>query len=131
MSSNYARPKWWQLYLTFPLLVVLFILEARLKISQLGHELLQLGILLLVYGLIHFWLKSNAKALSAMNRVRVIRVPIIHAYPLQDNEKRKRPIFQLSNSEIKGTLSDTFETDYIDAEFVSPIDEVAQELKKE
>lgn len=131
MSSNYARPKWWQLYLAFPLLVVLFILETRLRISQSGHQLVQLGILLLVYGLIHLWLKSNAKALSALDRVRVMRVPIIHAYPLLDDEKRKRPIFRLPDSEIKGTLSDTFEADYIDAEFVSPRDEIAQELKKE
>ncbi len=131
MPLSNPRPKWWQLYLTFPLLVVLFILETRLRISQSGHQLVQLGILLLVYGLIHLWLKSNAKALSALDRVRVMRVPIIHAYPLPDDEKRKRPIFRLPDSEIKGTLSDTFEADYIDAEFVSPRDEIAQELKKE
>ena len=130
MSSSNARPKWWQLYLIFPLLVVLFILEARLKISQLGHELLQLGILLFVYGLIHFWLKANAKALSNLDRVQVSKTPIIRVYPFLDLEKEKHPIFQLPDSEIKGILSDTFETDYIDAEFL-PIDETAQELKKE
>jgi len=46
--------------------------------------------------------------------------------PKNDN----RPIFQFRNSEIKGTLSDTFEMDYIDAESF-PVDEVPQELNKE
>jgi len=39
-------------------------------------------------------------------------------------------MFQLLDSEIKGTLSQTFEIDYIDAEFM-PIDQVSQELNKE
>jgi hypothetical protein len=39
-------------------------------------------------------------------------------------------MFLLPRSEIKGILSDTFEMETIDAEFL-PIDEVPQELYKE
>ena len=129
MSSNYARPKWWQVYLTFPLLIALFMLDNRLKLSTRGHEAAQIGILILVYGLIHLWTRANAKALSGMDRAQYRgRVTVIRIQPYQlpatDDENKKRPMFQLPCSEIKGTLSDTFEMDYIDAEFVPPIDEV-------
>ena len=133
MSSQYARPKWWQVYLTLPLLVALFAVDSRLKISTRGHQGVQIGIILLVYGLVHLWLKANAKALSNMDRIqghRTFTVIQIPPYQLDDSNKDKRPIIQLPDSEIKGMLSNTFEMDYIDAEFL-PIDEVSQELDKE
>jgi hypothetical protein len=128
MSANNARPKWWQVYLALPLLIVLFILDAHLKLSEYGHLAAQIGILLLVYGLVHLWLKTNATALSEMDRrqfrgtVTVIRVP---PHQVPDTNNGKRPMFQVPSSEIKGTLSDTFEMETIDAEFIS-MDEAPQ-----
>jgi len=135
MSTNYTRPKWWQLYLIFPLLIALFVVDSRLKLSIRGHQVIQIGVVLLIYGLVHVWLKANARALSAMDRAqfdgRVI-VTRIQPYqlPATDDEYKRRPMFQLPDSEIKGTLSQTFEMGYIDAEFM-PIDQVSQELNKE
>ena len=129
MSTKYARPKWWQVYLTFPLLIALFAVDSRLKLSTRGHQAIQIGIVLLVYGLIHAWLKANAQALSAMDqmqptgKVRVIKIEP-HELPIMDYEYKPRAMLQLLDSEIKGTLSDTFEMDSIDAEFVSSIDDV-------
>ena len=129
MSSNQTRPKWWQLYLIFPLLIALFAVDTQLKLSTRGHQAIQIGAVLLIYGLVHVWLKANARALSAMDqeqfdgRVIVTRIQP-YELPATDDEYKRRPMFQLPDSEIKGTLSQTFEMDYIDAEFVSPIDEV-------
>lgn len=128
---NDIHPKWWQLYLTFPLLIALFLLESRLKISARGHQAVQIGILLLVYGLVHLWLRSNATAISKMDqspyreKITVIQIP---PAPLPDANQEKRPIFQFRDSEIKGVLNDTFEMDYIDAESY-PIDE--EDIDKE
>jgi len=128
MSSQDVRPKWWQVYLTFPLLLALFALDSRLKLSVRGHQAVQIGIILLVYGLVHLWLKANSTALSKMNReqyygrVTVIRIP---PSQLPDADRDKHPILQLPDSEIKGVLSDTFEMDYIDAESF-PVEEVPQ-----
>ncbi|MCE9646175.1 MAG: hypothetical protein K8S20_09270 [Chloroflexi bacterium] len=133
MTTNGARPKWWQVYLTFPLLVGLFMVDTRLKLSSRGHQAVQIGSILLIYGLIRLWLKANATALMSMDQQRfhatvtVIRAPV---YQLSDTKNEKRRIFQFPNSEIKGILSDTFEMDYIDAEYIS-VDEVSQELNKE
>jgi hypothetical protein len=134
MSSQHIRPKWWQVYLTFPLLIMLFLADNRLKLSEHGHQAVQIGIVLLVYGLVHLWLKANATALSRMDQRRLhqtVTVTRVPSYQLPGTNSGKRPMFQLPDSELKGTLSDTFEMDYIDAECVSPIDEPAQELKKE
>lgn len=116
MFSQRARPKWWQVYLTLPLLVALFVLDSRLKISTRGHQAVQIGILLLVYGLIHLWLKANAAALSRMDReqnygrVRVIRIPV--------SNSESSGLLQLPDAEIKGVLNDVFEMDTIDATFI-------------
>jgi hypothetical protein len=133
MSTNNAHPKWWQVYLTFPLLIALFILDSHLKLSQHGHLATQIGILLLIYGLVHLWLKTNATALSELdqrqfhNTFTVIHLP---PYQMSDAKNSKRSIFQLPHSEIKGTLSDTFEMETMDAEFIS-INETLQEITKE
>ena len=133
MSSSNLRPKWWQVYLTLPLLVALFVVDSRLKISVRGHQTVQIGIVLLVYGLIHLWLKANASALSNMDqrqahgRITVFQVSISQ---LPGTDAQRRPMFELPVSEIKGMLSDTFDMDYTDAE-AFPIDEVSQELKEE
>jgi len=137
MSPNHARPprcaQWWQLYLTFPLLIALFAVDTRLKLSTRGHQVMQIGILLLIYGLIHLWLKANARALSRMDHrqhygtFRVIRIP---PYQPPESKTDQHPLFQLPASEIKGVLGDTFEMDCIDAESF-PVDEVSKELNKE
>ena len=133
MTTRTARPKWWQVYLTFPLLIALFILDSRLRFSVRGHQAVQIGIILLVYGLVHLWLKANATALSNMGQqefhgtVIVTRIPL-HQLPESKNDNL--PMFLLPRSEIKGILSDTFEMETIDADFL-PADEVPQELNKE
>src|SRR5215468_1132976 len=119
MSSKELRPKWWQLYLTFPLLLALFAVDNRLKISTRGHQIVQVGIIVIVFGLIHQWLKANSTALSNMDRsqfsgkVTVIEIP---PYPSSEAGNERRGIFHLPDSEIKGVLDNTFEMDYIDAE---------------
>ena len=129
MSSSNTRPKWWQLYLSFPLLIMLFVVENRLKISTREHQVVQFGIILFVYGLILLWLKANSAALSNMDRRqyhRTITVILPPSFELTDADT----MFELPASEIKGVLSDTFEMDCIDVESF-PVDEVAQDLKKE
>lgn len=132
MLSN-IRPKWWQLYLTFPLLIALFVLDHLLKISARGHQAVQIGILLFFYGLIHLWLKANASALSKMDRMQdhgTFTVIQIAPYQTSDMDKDIRPMFDVPDSEIKGLLNNTFEMDIIDLESY-PIEDVSQELKKD
>lgn len=130
---NDIRPKWWQLYLTFPLLIVLFLVESRLKLSSRGHQVVQIGILLLVYGFVHLWLKANSSALSQRDRkqnrgrITVIEIP---PYQLADRDQEKHRLLQLRDSEIKGVLDDTYQMDHTDA--VSfPVEEVPNELNEE
>lgn len=130
MSQN-IYPKWWQLYLTLPLLVALFLLEHRLKLSERGHQAVQIGILLAVFGLVHLWLSANSRSLSAAERrqyygsVVVTRIP-----PRQMTEAAQRPMLQLPEAELKGPLGNTFEMDFIDADF-TPVEETTQDSKKD
>jgi hypothetical protein len=131
MTTRTARPKWWQVYLTFPLLIALFIFDNRLKISERGHQAVQIGIILLVYGLVHLWLKANEAALSDYRQYRgAVIISRPHVYKLANTQNENRPMFQLPDHEVNNMLSDTFEMDYIDADFFS-VDEVSQESKKE
>lgn len=133
MSSSHLRPKWWQLYLTFPLLIALFVVDSHVKISVRGHQIVQIGIVLIVYGLAHRWLKANGSALSNMDQrqycrtITVIRVPVSQP---PDEGAQPLAMFELPASEITGMLSDTFEMDYIDAEAFA-VDDVSQKIDKE
>src|SRR6186997_1073936 len=102
MSPSSLHPKWWQLYLTFPLLIALFALDSRLRISSRGHEFVQIGIILIMFGLFHLWLKANRSALLGEDReqptkiYRVIEIPPARSPEL---EGEKKSILQLSDSE--------------------------------
>ena len=125
MKTTKQNPAWWQLYLTFPLLIALFLVDNRLKISSRGHQVVQIGIIMFVYWIIHKWLKVNERALSHTDRqehsptFRVIHIPV-YSSP----EKGKQSLIQLPDSEIKGVLSDTFDMAYIDGEAL-PVEEVS------
>lgn len=119
-SSKNARPKWWQLYLVLPLLIVLFILEVRLPFSTTEHEIAQLGILAVIYGLVHLWLRANRSAFYKMDiekeKLRASRVVKIYEVPRSfanefEDVYEHRPMFRITDHEIKNTLSDTFEMD--------------------
>ena len=133
MFSQDIRPKWWQLYLTLPLLVALFVMEHRLNISVHGHQAVQIGILILIYGLMHLWLQANASALSKMDqrqysgRITIVQIPWEQ---MPDSNGAQPAAFPFPDSEIKGVLSDTFEMDCIDAKF-QQVKQVSQESKKE
>ena len=119
-----VHPKWWQLYLTLPLLIGLFMVDFRLNISPRGHQIAQLGILVFVYWLVHLWLKANQAAMGkAENAGHPIIITFVQTPP---NKRRTQPLFHLPDSEVKGLLDNTFEMDYIDAEF-SSIDEINKE----
>jgi hypothetical protein len=122
ISSRNTHPKWWQLYLTFPLLIALFVLDSHIRTSTRGREFLQTGIVLLVYGLIHLWLKANHSALTeevpgqSVEIYKVIEIPPARSPEL---EGEKKSILQLSNSEIHGLLENGMKISYTDAEIFS------------
>jgi hypothetical protein len=128
MSSTNIRPRWWQLYLTFPLLIALFAVDNRLKLSSRGHQIVQIGIILVLYGLIHLWLKANARALSRMDQqaysstFKVIEIPAVRD---PEANHARRSILQLSDSEIKGLLTDSSDMSYLNVDSTS-----MQELRK-
>jgi hypothetical protein len=122
MYSSNAKPKWWQLYLTFPLLIALFILDGRLRISTRGHQAVQIGVVLLVYGLIHLWLKANRYALLAEDRQKTITIYRVMEIPPADSTELgggSRSILQIPDSEIHGLLGDSTDLRGADVELLS------------
>lgn len=122
MSPSSLHPKWWQLYLAIPLLIVLFVLDSRIRISTRGHEVVQIGIVLLVYGLIHLWLKANRSALMREDQKQSIKVyRLIEIPPAQSLElnSARKSILQIPDSEILGLLGDGMEMSYTDPELFS------------
>ncbi len=118
LQNRHPKPKWWQLYLTFPVLAGLFVLDTHLQLSTGGHEAVQLGSLFLEFGLVQLWLHSNSSALNYMDEdefsqtIRVIEIPPAAPSELAEGA---RPRLALPPSEIPSVLGDTFEMDYIDA----------------
>ena len=114
MPANKSHAKWWQLYITLPILVGLFAIEMRLPLTNVENIAAQLGILLLIYGFIHLWLRANRRALSGLDeeqgewRMRVYEIPPNPQASLPERNS-DRPLFQFPEAGLKGVLSDTFE----------------------
>ena len=116
-SSGRSHPKWWQLYVMLPILLGLFLVEMRLPLTAFENVAVQLGILLLIYGFIHLWLRANRRALLGLDeeqgewRVRVYEIPPARLQS-RDNVVDVNPessLFRFPEAGLKGVLSDTFE----------------------
>jgi len=57
------RPRWWILYLSAAFVFGLFLLEARARLSEVGHTWVEIGLVLIQYGLVMIWLNANEVAL--------------------------------------------------------------------
>jgi len=65
MKRCSKRPGWIWLYLVALLMVVLGWAEVRVRMSSTLHRLAEIGILILIYGLVNIWLSANQAALIA------------------------------------------------------------------
>ena len=63
MRTETRRPPWWQLWVLVPMLGILGFLEAGTPLTAVDHKLAEVGILLLVFGLISLWLRANRAAM--------------------------------------------------------------------
>ena len=63
MYSKKQRPSRWLLYLSLPMMIVLFLLEMRLSLSDTSHRFAELVIVLIFFGSLSLWLKANRGAL--------------------------------------------------------------------
>jgi hypothetical protein len=63
MSNDVRRPRWWLLYVAVPLGAALFWLEARAPLSEGWHRTVQVGVVLVVFGMVELWRICNVAAL--------------------------------------------------------------------
>jgi hypothetical protein len=68
MGKERRRPSWWQLWLLLPALGILAFLEARASLSPAGHRVVEVAIVLVVYGLVSVWLRANQVRLLRESR---------------------------------------------------------------
>jgi len=68
MGKERRRPSWWQLWLLLPALGILAFLEARASLSPAGHRVVEVAIVLVVYGLVSVWLRANQARLLRESR---------------------------------------------------------------
>lgn len=68
MGKERRRPSWWQLWLLLPGLGILAFLEARASLSPVGHRVVEVAIILVVYGLVYVWLRASQAELLRESR---------------------------------------------------------------
>ncbi len=129
MPTKNHKPQWWQVYIMLPILAGLFVLEIRLGLKGTANVLAQLGILFLVYGFMHLWIRANRRALMSLDEERgewEFKVYEIGAADLvrareAGTRLERRPARQLPQGELKGVLSTTFEMDEAEQDAAFPI----------
>jgi hypothetical protein len=63
MNNKHSRPNWWILNLLIGVFMLVLYLEVKAPFSKAGHIWAEIGLVLLVYGLVAGWLKANEAAL--------------------------------------------------------------------
>jgi len=63
MFNQKRGPQWGILYMIVPLAAGLFWLETKVPLSETGHRVADVGIILLTFGLVEFWLRANRLAI--------------------------------------------------------------------
>jgi hypothetical protein len=119
-NANSPKPRWWQLYATFPLALVLLVLEHWLPLSPGGHQAVQIGIVLLVFGLVYVWLRANTLALieedRRQNQWKATVTEFHSSWPPAtpaEGGNGHWPMFHLPEAGLRNTLDDTFELDSV------------------
>ncbi len=59
-----VKPAWWQLYILIPLMVGLVVLEQAMPVPGLAPQLVDVSIVLMVFGGMILWVQSNADRLQ-------------------------------------------------------------------
>ncbi len=72
-SLRQNQPQWWQVFLTLPVLIGLFVLLIRMHLQEPVNTLAQLGILVLAYGFIQLWIRANRAAFMGLEEEGVMR----------------------------------------------------------
>lgn len=70
MSSR-SHARWWRLVALVPSTLLLFAIEQSITAASQWHTLMQSAIVLLVFGLMAFWLRSNEGELSSQAASRL------------------------------------------------------------
>jgi hypothetical protein len=68
MKNSSIRPAWWFLYLSIALVLGLFWIEAKSPFSAAGHTWAEVGLVIILYGLVMTWLKANEAAIVSEER---------------------------------------------------------------
>lgn len=63
MKHTRQGPRWWQAWVPLLLLGVLLVLEPQAPLGIRGHQIVQLAIVLLMFGVVIYWLRCNRGAL--------------------------------------------------------------------
>ena len=79
MKKSTIRPAWWFLYLSIALVLGLFWIEAKSPFSAAGHTWAEVGLVLILYGLVTAWLKANEAAMIAEEREKYKRMRLTKA----------------------------------------------------
>ncbi len=115
MRNVSPKPKWWQLYLTFPVIMGLLLLDSRLRLASGEQAVLQIGIVLLEAVLVEWWLSANASALRHLedetDRPMFTVIEILSKVSHDQDERPSSPVM-LPPREIRGVLDTTFQVDF-------------------
>lgn len=64
MNTQNRHPRWWQLSFLVPLMMALLLVDAHMRLFPWEHQVIEVGVVLLMYGALACWLWANQDALE-------------------------------------------------------------------
>lgn len=84
MNTPNRKPRWWQLSLLAPLMTGLLLVDVHMNLSPAAHQMVEVGVVLLMYGAMAYWLWMNQAALeSTVNETQTQPQTIARLEPIQ------------------------------------------------
>ena len=110
------NPRWWLLYLTMPLMIGLLVLEGRLPEPPVVHQIMEMGIVIVCFGLMAVWVHANegARVNEEFEKEHWNMEPDLHSEPDLDprhlpladaGEDKDREPYPLEASPTKGRFN--------------------------
>lgn len=91
MKKGSKRPSWWLLYLSAAVILGLLWMEVKAPLSENGHTWTQVGLVMVLFGLVMTWLRANDAAFLSEEYEKLKETTI--TYTLDTRSSRHGEVF--------------------------------------
>lgn len=99
------KANWWLLYATVPLMIIALVIESRMTYTQTTHQVAEIGIVIVAFGLMALWVQANRAAVEREESeitYSSAELPATQAYVVDLSELSRAKVEDIQASVLAG-----------------------------